>query len=113
MNTVEKSVADDPTPDAGLGRVHSSTHSRSKEDIEAGSPTQDHEETENEGPPPLKGLSLLDRFLVVWILLAMAIGIVLGNTVPSTGPALQQGTFVGVSIPIGMFLSSYKPQTTY
>lgn len=50
---------------------------------------------------PLKALSILDRFLVVWILLAMAIGIILGNTVPSTGPALQKGKFVGVSIPIG------------
>jgi ACR3 family arsenite transporter len=51
--------------------------------------------------PPLKGLSFLDRFLVVWIILAMAIGIALGNTVDSVGPALQRGEFVGVSIPIG------------
>jgi ACR3 family arsenite transporter len=33
----------------------------------------------------------------------MAIGIVLGNTVPSSGPALQRGEFVGVSIPIGKY----------
>jgi phosphatidylserine synthase len=46
-------------------------------------------------------LGLLDRFLAVWIFLAMAIGIILGNFVPNTGPALQKGTFVGVSIPIG------------
>jgi hypothetical protein len=32
----------------------------------------------------------------------MALGIVLGNTVDSVGPALQKGEFVGVSIPIGM-----------
>lgn len=51
--------------------------------------------------PPLKGLSFLDRFLVIWIILAMAIGILLGNLVPSTGPALQKGQFVGVSLPIG------------
>jgi ACR3 family arsenite transporter len=51
---------------------------------------------------PLKGLGILDRFLVLWIILAMAIGIILGNTVPSTGPTLQKGQFVGVSIPIGM-----------
>lgn len=51
--------------------------------------------------PPLKGLSFLDRFLVVWIILAMAVGIVLGNTVDSVGPALRKGEFVGVSIPIG------------
>ncbi|CAN9201980.1 arsenical-resistance protein ACR3 [Alternaria alternata] len=54
--------------------------------------------------PPLKGLSFLDRFLVVWIILAMAIGIALGNTVDSVGPALQRGEFVGVSIPIAIGL---------
>jgi ACR3 family arsenite transporter len=48
-----------------------------------------------------KSLGLLDRFLAVWILLGMAIGIILGNFVPNTGPALQKGKFVGVSIPIG------------
>lgn len=48
-----------------------------------------------------KSLSWLDRFLAVWILLAMIIGILLGNFVPNTGPALQKGKFVGVSIPIG------------
>lgn len=34
----------------------------------------------------------------------MAIGIILSNLVPSTGPALQQGQFVGVSIPIAVGL---------
>jgi len=53
--------------------------------------------------PPLKGLSFLDRFLVLWIILAMAVGLLLGKFVPSTGPALQRGEFVGVSIPIGLF----------
>jgi hypothetical protein len=53
--------------------------------------------------PPLRGLSFLDRFLVVWIILAMALGIVLGNTISSVGPALQKGEFIGVSIPIGKF----------
>lgn len=48
-------------------------------------------------------LGLLDRFLAVWIFLAMLIGILLGNFVPSTGPALQRGKFVGVSVPIGKF----------
>ncbi|KAJ5957313.1 hypothetical protein N7501_011592 [Penicillium viridicatum] len=49
-------------------------------------------------------LGLLDRFLAVWIFLAMAIGIILGNFVPSTGPALQRGKFVGVSVPIAVGL---------
>lgn len=51
-------------------------------------------------------LGILDRFLAVWIFLAMAVGIILGNFVPSTGPALQRGKFVGVSIPIGMSYST-------
>lgn len=55
-------------------------------------------------PPPFKGLSYLDRLLVLWILLSMAIGIILGNLVPSVGPALQRGTFVRVSIPIAVGL---------
>ncbi len=50
-----------------------------------------------------KNLGLLDRFLALWILLAMAIGIILGNFVPNTGPALQKGKFVGVSVPIGEY----------
>ncbi len=44
-----------------------------------------------------KGLGWLDRFLALW----MAIGIILGNFVPNTGPALQKGKFVGVFVPIG------------
>ncbi|KAJ5621762.1 hypothetical protein N7528_006545 [Penicillium herquei] len=51
-----------------------------------------------------KGLGWLDRFLAVWIFLAMAIGIILGNFVENTGPALQKGKFVGVSIPIAIGL---------
>ncbi|POS81671.1 hypothetical protein EPUL_005567, partial [Erysiphe pulchra] len=34
----------------------------------------------------------------------MAIGIILANLVPETGPALQRGTFVGVSAPIAVGL---------
>ncbi|KAK4986111.1 arsenicals resistance [Elasticomyces elasticus] len=51
-----------------------------------------------------KGLGWLDRFLAVWILLAMIIGIILGNFVPHTGEALQRGKFVGVSVPIALGL---------
>ena len=45
-------------------------------------------------------LGWLDRFLALWILLAMAIGIILGNLVTGIGPAIQKGQFVGVSVPI-------------
>ncbi|KAL8811483.1 MAG: hypothetical protein Q9223_007520, partial [Gallowayella weberi] len=51
-----------------------------------------------------KGLGLLDRYLAVWILLAMAVGMILGNFVPNTGPALQKGKFIGVSVPIAIGL---------
>ena len=48
-----------------------------------------------------KALGWLDRFLALWIFLAMTSGIILGNFVPNSGPALQKGKFVGVSVPIG------------
>lgn len=59
--------------------------------------------------PPKKSsvfadLNVLERFLAVWIILAIAIGMILGNFVPSTGPALQKGSFVGVGIPVAVGL---------
>jgi ACR3 family arsenite transporter len=61
-----------------------------------------------------KSLGWLDRFLAVWILLAMVLGVLLGNFVPEVGPALQKGKFADVSIPIGMSptLSSLASQLT-
>lgn len=50
------------------------------------------------------GLGWLDRLLVLWILLAIIIGILLGNFVDSVGPALQKGKFINVSVPIGMIV---------
>lgn len=72
----------------------------------------DVEKCTNPGPSPdthvsaFKGLGWLDKLLALWILLAMIIGVLLGNFVSNVGPALQRGTFVGVSIPIGVY-SSY------
>ena len=60
-----------------------------------------------------KSLGWLDRFLALWILLAMIIGVLLGNFVPETGPALQKGKFVGVSIPIGKGRLPLSSQSTY
>jgi arsenite transporter len=48
-----------------------------------------------------KSLGWLDRLLALWILLAMAVGILLGNFVESVEPALEKGEFVGVEVPIG------------
>ncbi|KAF2182571.1 SBF-domain-containing protein [Zopfia rhizophila CBS 207.26] len=75
------------------------------QDVEKGNQSDQRdlgESRNNEELPPLRGLSFLDRYLVIWIILAMAIGNILGNTVPSTGFALQRGEFIGVSIPIGL-----------
>ncbi|KAL4950721.1 sodium bile acid symporter family-domain-containing protein [Aspergillus filifer] len=59
----------------------------------------------DDGPvSAFKQLGILDRFLAVWIFLAMAIGIILGNFVPETGEALERGKFVGVSVPIAVGL---------
>lgn len=48
-----------------------------------------------------KSLGWLDRYLAVWILLSMVIGILLGNFVPHISQSFQKGQFVGVSVPIG------------
>ena len=63
----------------------------------------------DENVSAFKSLGLLDRFLALWIFLAMAVGIILGNFVPSTGPTLQKGHFVGVSVPIGKYISLAFP----
>ena len=68
-------------------------------DIESATPGNENRESQNVSA--FKSLGWLDRFLAVWIFLAMAIGIILGNFVPETGPALDKGKFVGVSVPIG------------
>ncbi|ORY54701.1 sodium bile acid symporter family-domain-containing protein [Pseudomassariella vexata] len=49
-------------------------------------------------------LGWLDRFLAVWIFLAMVVGVLLGNFVPETASALDKGRFVGVSVPIAVGL---------
>lgn len=70
------------------------------DDIENSVPGTEKAQRE-ENISAFKSLGWLDRFLAVWILLAMIVGIILGNFVPSTGPALEKGKFVGVSVPIG------------
>lgn len=86
-----------PAQDANASAIFKDS-SRSQQDVE----TQTCQPAaEKEPSSAFKALGWLDRLLALWILLAMVIGILLGNFVPSTGPALQKGKFVGVSIPIG------------
>ncbi|MET1033656.1 MAG: ACR3 family arsenite efflux transporter [Arthrobacter sp.] len=49
-------------------------------------------------------LSLLDRYLPVWILAAMALGLVLGRRVPGLDGALDSVKVAGVSLPIALGL---------
>lgn len=49
-------------------------------------------------------LSILDRFLPIWIFAAMAIGISLGNLFPDLGPALDSVKLDTVSLPIAIGL---------
>ncbi|KAK8132333.1 arsenical-resistance protein [Apiospora kogelbergensis] len=71
---------------------------------QTGSATAPEQHHDAQKVSAFKALGLLDRYLAVWIFLAMVVGILLGNFVPQTGPALQKGKFVGVSVPIAVGL---------
>ncbi|APF40083.1 ACR3 family arsenite efflux transporter [Neomicrococcus aestuarii] len=49
-------------------------------------------------------LSTLDRYLVIWILAAMALGLGLGRLIPDLGHALDSIKIAGVSLPIALGL---------
>ncbi|MFI6209412.1 ACR3 family arsenite efflux transporter [Streptomyces sp. NPDC051041] len=49
-------------------------------------------------------LSTLDRFLAVWILIAMAVGLGLGRAVPGLNGALARAEVGGISLPIALGL---------
>ncbi|MGH3991785.1 MAG: ACR3 family arsenite efflux transporter, partial [Pseudonocardiaceae bacterium] len=50
------------------------------------------------------GLSRLDRFLPVWILAAMVLGLLAGQAIPRLGTALEALAIDGVSLPIALGL---------
>ncbi|MEX2179519.1 MAG: ACR3 family arsenite efflux transporter [Gemmatimonadaceae bacterium] len=58
----------------------------------------------DESAPILKRLSTLDRFLPLWIFVAMALGIALGRIYPGLGALLDRVQVAGVSVPIGIGL---------
>ncbi|MFD7894906.1 ACR3 family arsenite efflux transporter [Streptomyces sp. NPDC059743] len=63
----------------------------------------------SEGARPGEGsivakLSTLDRFLAVWILIAMALGLGLGRLIPGLNDALAEVEIGGISLPIAVGL---------
>jgi ACR3 family arsenite transporter len=54
--------------------------------------------------PILKRLSTIDRYLPLWIFLAMGLGLLLGRAYPDLGAALDRVQLAGVSVPIAVGL---------
>lgn len=62
-------------------------------------------------PRPRKRLSFLDRYLTLWIFLAMGLGILLGVFIPNVGRALDALSVGATNIPIaiGLIVMMYPP----
>lgn len=96
----------DPHPTPSTSSLQATDLEKQTKPLEQQDPPSCHPRTSKESV--YAGLGWLDRLLVLWILLAIIIGILLGNYVPSVGPALQKGKFVQVSVPIGEFWPSQQ-----
>ncbi|KAI0387936.1 arsenical-resistance protein ACR3 [Hypomontagnella monticulosa] len=96
------SKVDSDLPDTGQVHINPTPNVDTEKGI--GAEDQAVESAASPKQSAFKSLGWLDRFLAVWIFLAMVIGILLGNFVPETAVALQKGQFVGVSVPIAVGL---------
>ncbi|KAI2629407.1 sodium bile acid symporter family-domain-containing protein [Xylaria nigripes] len=98
-------------PEPNPQGVQSSETRSNNENGKIGSTSDPESQDASEDHPPatrnnsaFRALSWLDRFLALWILLAIIIGILLGNFAPNTAATLDRGRFVGVSVPIAVGL---------
>ncbi|KAI1752572.1 sodium bile acid symporter family-domain-containing protein [Xylaria castorea] len=73
-------------------------------DLESQDDVSEHHPPAAKNQSAFKALGWLDRYLAIWILLAIILGILLGNFAPNAAAALDRGRFVGVSVPIAVGL---------
>ena len=56
------------------------------------------------GAPVIRQMSFLDRWLAIWILLAMGVGLLLGRFIPGLNTVLESLSIGGISVPIAVGL---------